>query len=42
MAPEIANHQPYKEKCDVYSFALLAWQILTLHKPFEGYQKWIT
>jgi serine/threonine protein kinase len=38
MAPEIANRQPYNEQCDVYSFAMLAWQILTLEKPYEGYQ----
>jgi serine/threonine protein kinase len=38
MAPEVANRQPYNEQCDVYSFAMLAWQILTLEKPFEGYQ----
>jgi serine/threonine protein kinase len=39
MAPEIANYHPlYNEQCDVYSFAVLAWQILTLEKPYEGCQ----
>jgi serine/threonine protein kinase len=38
MAPEIANRQPYNRQCDVYSFAVQAWQILTLDTPFEGYQ----
>jgi serine/threonine protein kinase len=38
MAPEIANRQSYNEQCDVYSFAVLAWQILTLETPYRGYQ----
>ncbi|CAM9703495.1 unnamed protein product, partial [Heterosigma akashiwo] len=36
MAPEVAVHQPYNEKADVYSFSLILWQLLTLERPFEG------
>jgi serine/threonine protein kinase len=35
MAPEVAKgDQTYDEKCDVYSFGILFWQILCLKKPF--------
>lgn len=37
MAPEVALKQPYNEKCDVYSFALIMWQIMTLKTPFAKY-----
>jgi serine/threonine protein kinase len=37
MACEVANGLPYNEKCDVYSFSLLCWQMATLKKPYEGY-----
>mmetsp|Transcript_2549 Transcript_2549/g.5212 ORF Transcript_2549/g.5212 Transcript_2549/m.5212 type:complete len:403 (-) Transcript_2549:210-1418(-) len=37
MAPEVFLGQPYNETCDVYSFSILAWQILKLETPFEGY-----
>lgn len=36
MAPEVGLHKVYNAKCDVYSFGVLAWQILTLQKPYEG------
>eukprot|EP00534_Pseudo-nitzschia_fraudulenta_P002319 CAMPEP_0201124016 /NCGR_PEP_ID=MMETSP0850-20130426/9981_1 /ASSEMBLY_ACC=CAM_ASM_000622 /TAXON_ID=183588 /ORGANISM="Pseudo-nitzschia fraudulenta, Strain WWA7" /LENGTH=598 /DNA_ID=CAMNT_0047391179 /DNA_START=222 /DNA_END=2018 /DNA_ORIENTATION=- len=35
MAPEIARQESYNLKADVYSFAVLAHQILTLEKPYE-------
>lgn len=38
MAPEIANNRPYNETCDVYSYGVLAWQMLTTHKPYDGYR----
>ena len=34
MAPEVANHEPYNEKVDVYSFALITWQMFSCVKPF--------
>ena len=34
MAPEVALGYPYNESCDVYSFAILCWQILKLRKPY--------
>ena len=37
MATEVALGQPYNEKCDVYSFSILLWQILAMETPFEGY-----
>jgi serine/threonine protein kinase len=39
MAPEIALEQPYNEKVDVYSFAILLHQICSLETPFSGYSK---
>eukprot|EP00934_Nitzschia_sp_Nitz4_P007847 Nitzschia sp. Nitz4//scaffold293_size23253//4628//5937//NITZ4_008502-RA/size23253-processed-gene-0.16-mRNA-1//1//CDS//3329546186//7837//frame0 len=36
MSPEVALRKKYNEKCDVYSFAILAWEILSLETPFEG------
>uniref|UniRef100_A0A7S4JLR6 Protein kinase domain-containing protein n=1 Tax=Odontella aurita TaxID=265563 RepID=A0A7S4JLR6_9STRA len=37
MAPEVALSQPYNFTADVYSFAILFWQILTMDTPFSGY-----
>lgn len=37
MAPEIAREEPYNLTCDVYSFALLFWQMLALEKPYSNY-----
>eukprot|EP00640_Fibrocapsa_japonica_P005578 CAMPEP_0113947586 /NCGR_PEP_ID=MMETSP1339-20121228/65605_1 /TAXON_ID=94617 /ORGANISM="Fibrocapsa japonica" /LENGTH=105 /DNA_ID=CAMNT_0000954251 /DNA_START=20 /DNA_END=337 /DNA_ORIENTATION=+ /assembly_acc=CAM_ASM_000762 len=34
MAPEVALNQPYNDKSDVYSFALIVWHLLTLQKPY--------
>lgn len=28
MAPEVARGKPYNEKVDVFSFAILAWELL--------------
>ena len=36
MAPEVGLRKVYNAKCDVYSFGALAWQILTLQKPYDG------
>eukprot|EP00536_Pseudo-nitzschia_multiseries_P018996 jgi/Psemu1/248987/estExt_Genewise1.C_35550001 len=37
MSPEVANKEHYNEKCDVYSFAILLWEMLALKTPFEVY-----
>jgi hypothetical protein len=37
MAPEVALSQPYNENVDVYSMAILSFQILAMETPFEGY-----
>lgn len=37
MAPEVALNQPYNEKCDVYSFAILLWEMLTLQRPYASH-----
>jgi serine/threonine protein kinase len=35
MAPEVGLKRKYNAKCDVYSFGVLAWYIMTLQKPFQ-------
>jgi len=35
MSPEVARREPYNLKADVYSFAVLAHQIITLQKPYD-------
>jgi serine/threonine protein kinase len=37
MAPEVALEQPYNESCDVYSLAIVIWQIMALKTPFGKY-----
>jgi hypothetical protein len=34
-APEVIRHEEYSIKADVYSFALLLWQLLTREEPFS-------
>jgi serine/threonine protein kinase len=34
MAPEVFNEQPYNQKADVYSFAMLLWKMLALELPY--------
>jgi len=34
MAPEIFNNQMYTEKADVYSYAIVLWEIMTRQMPF--------
>lgn len=36
MAPEVFLHEPYNTKVDVYSFAMICYQLFEGHLPFEG------
>jgi serine/threonine protein kinase len=36
LAPEVADSKPYNHTCDVYSFAILLWQLLALKTPFDN------
>lgn len=38
MAPEVVTKGQYTLKCDVYSFAMVAFEMLTLSKPFASMQ----
>ncbi len=35
MSPEVAKREPYNLKADVYSYAVLTHQIITLQKPYD-------
>ena len=38
MAPEVIAHQVYNHKCDVYSFAITLWELITGGDiPYSGY-----
>ena len=37
MAPEVVRHERYDETCDVYSFAMLLYEALTLRVPFQNH-----
>jgi serine/threonine protein kinase len=34
MAPEVSLRKPYNEKCDVFSFGILLYEIISLKPPF--------
>jgi serine/threonine protein kinase len=36
LAPEVVECRPYDSKCDVFSFAILAWEIFTLKEAYKG------
>ncbi|GMF15751.1 unnamed protein product [Phytophthora lilii] len=36
MAPEVIRHEPYSSKADVYSFAVVLWELLAKDIPFKG------
>ena len=38
MAPEVARGEPYNLKADVYSFAILLYEVLNLEKAYAGWQ----
>ena len=37
MAPEVIRHEPYSINSDIYSFALVFWNLLTREIPFSCY-----
>ena len=39
MAPEVAMHQPYNVAADVYSWAMVCYETLSLEKPFNGWTR---
>ncbi|XP_021739006.1 probable serine/threonine-protein kinase SIS8 [Chenopodium quinoa] len=36
MAPEVLRNEPSNEKCDVYSFGVILWELVTLSVPWTG------
>ncbi|XP_057780279.1 serine/threonine-protein kinase EDR1-like isoform X2 [Salvia miltiorrhiza] len=36
MAPEVLRNEPSNEKCDVYSFGIILWELATLKLPWSG------
>ncbi|KAL8515115.1 hypothetical protein ACS0TY_013997 [Phlomoides rotata] len=36
MAPEVINHQPYDQKADVFSFAIVLWELTTAKIPYDN------
>jgi serine/threonine protein kinase len=35
MAPEVLDNKPYNETADVYSYAIVLWELLTGESPFS-------
>jgi len=35
MAPEVFETSNYTEKCDVFSYGIILWEVLTRKKPFD-------
>ncbi|XP_050216749.1 serine/threonine-protein kinase EDR1 isoform X2 [Mercurialis annua] len=36
MAPEVLRNEPANEKCDVYSFGVILWEVTTCQIPWKG------
>ncbi|KAK4844808.1 hypothetical protein QYF36_024655 [Acer negundo] len=36
MAPEVLRNEPSDEKCDVYSFGVILWELNTMRQPWGG------
>lgn len=39
LAPEVVECKPYDTQCDVFSFAIMLWEMLSLKLPFDGYSR---
>ncbi|KAG7570213.1 Protein kinase-like domain superfamily [Arabidopsis thaliana x Arabidopsis arenosa] len=39
MAPELIRNEPVTEKCDIFSFGVIMWELCTLSKPWKGVPK---
>lgn len=39
MAPEVADCRAYDCQCDVFSFAILLWEVLALKAAYKGYSR---
>jgi len=39
MAPEVFKGTNYNEKCDVYSWGVILWEVLCRRKPFDEFKK---
>lgn len=35
MAPEVINHQPYDQKADIFSLAIVLWELVTAKVPYD-------
>ncbi|XP_043808972.1 serine/threonine-protein kinase STY8 isoform X2 [Manihot esculenta] len=35
MAPEVINHEPYDQKADIFSFAIVLWELVTAKVPYD-------
>ncbi|CAL1382071.1 unnamed protein product [Linum trigynum] len=36
MAPEVLRNEPSNEKCDIYSFGVILWELSTMRIPWSG------
>ncbi|XP_057860155.1 serine/threonine-protein kinase CTR1 isoform X2 [Cryptomeria japonica] len=36
MAPELLRNEPFTEKCDVFSFGVIMWELCTLKRPWDS------
>ncbi|CAH2058333.1 unnamed protein product [Thlaspi arvense] len=39
IAPEVIRNEPLTEKCDIFSFGVIIWELCTLSKPWQGVPK---
>lgn len=38
VAPELMDNESYSRPSDVFSFAMISWEIVTTHRPYEGFE----